>query len=383
LVRIRSPLWHESEIAQYLADLMQGIGLEVRLEEVPLGERGFSHQAVGRWRGTGPGPKILLCGHIDTFGSGEEIYRPDLWSVAPYGGDLDDEWLYGLGSLNMKSGVAAMICAVEALQQSGFEPLGEVVLGCVMGETGGGVGIRHLLDHESAFTAAIVAEPTNLSVANISVGYVQGWIRIWGELRHSEPYANPIQAMARVIDVLGPSYRPLTPDGWVSFEPNPDLPGFPRLAARKIESGHDYCALFFDMRTVPGQTDDSVRADLQKLLAKLNLVSEGFTTEVIIPASLETPNFPAMPPTPVDHPIVQELVRAHTRIWGVPPTIGAGDRIGLAADSSHLKKAGIPTVEYGPGSHPVWPMVDERIRQDDIVAATRVLAEALKQLLRQ
>jgi len=308
------------------------------------------------------------------------MYRADKWTVPPYEGVIADGWLYGVGSLNMKGGVAAMVSAVEALRQADFDLHGEVVVAGVMGETGGGVGVRHLLDLDRDFDLAIVTEPTNLGAATLSVGYVQGWIRLWGELRHFEPYCNPINAAARVLDALGKSYVPLPPGGWMTFETCVELPAYPRLAVRKIVSGQDDCALFFDVRTVPGQNDATVEADLVNLVHQLEPVLTGIRIEVIIPAAPETPNFPAMPALSLDHPLTRAIVQAHTRLHNQPPQIGAGDRIGLASDASHLKAAGIATIEYGPGKHPVWPMVDERIRVDDLAQAAQVLADAIAEL---
>ena len=377
LVRRPSPLWGESAAARFLAAYLQGTNLDVELQPVSSASGRHSHQTVARLRGARPGPKTLLCGHLDTSGWGEEMYRADCWTVEPYAGDLVDGWLYGVGSLNMKGGIAALVGATEALVHLGPDLRGEIVIAGVMGETGGGVGVLHLLHLERDFDQAIVAEPTNLSVATISVGYIQGWIRLWGELRHFEPYPNPISAMAPVLEALGSAYIPLDAEGWATFKVYPDLPGYPRLAVRSIASGQDDCAIFFDMRTVPGQTEESVRVDLEALLERLTSRLPDIRAEVVIPASPEAPNFPAMPAIPRKHELTQVLINNHTEIHGEPPQTGAGDRIGLASDASHLKAAGIPTIDYGPGKHPVWPMVDERIWAADIVKAAQVLAATL------
>ena len=76
-------------------------------------------------------------------------------------------------------------------------------------------------------------------------------------------------------------------------------------------------------------------------------------------------------------PWQEDLVRSHTRLTGQPPPIGAGDRLGLASDATHLRAAGIYALEYGPGKHPRWPMTDERIRVADVVTAAQVLVESL------
>lgn len=373
LIRIPSLLGQETAVARFLAAYLLGLGLEVTLQAVPFPAGQGSHQTIARWRGSRPGPKVLLCGHLDTL----EIFRPDQWTVSPYAAEMRDGWLYGQGSLNMKAGVAVIVAAVEALRQSGYALPGEIVIAGVMGETPGGVGIQHLLRQERDFDMALVTEPSNLTISTISVGTVQGRLRLWGDKLAFNPHPNPIYAMATVLQALGPAYAPQTPGGWLTFEPCPDLPGYPRINAHRVSSGQTHCDIFFDTRIVPGQSDDTVRADLEALLGRLAPELPGITWELLIPTPLGTTDFPALPAVSGEHPLAQNLIRSHTRLTGQPPPIGAGDRLGLASDATHLRAAGIYALEYGPGKHPRWPMTDERIRVADVVTAAQVLVESL------
>ncbi len=377
LVQIPSLTGQETEAAQFLSSYWQEVGLPVEVQQVPLpnAER-HSHQTIARWRGKQPGPKILLCGHLDVM----EVYRPGSWSRPPYEAALTDGWLYGQGSLNMKAGLAALVSAVETLWRSHFPLHGELVIAAVMGEIIGGLGIRHLLQQEHDFDMAIVAEPTNLNLATISVGTVQGWLRLWGDTLYFKPHANPIYAMGRVLEALGPPYEPMLPEGWMTFTPCAELPGFPRFNARKIASGQDYCEVFFDTRIVPGQNDNTLRADLSALWQHLQPGLPGIRADLTIPATRGGVNFPAMPAMPAEHPLAKAIIRYHTRQQGRPPALGAGDRLGLASDASHLRAAGIYTLEYGPGQHPRWPMWDERISVEDVVTAAEVFIETLAEL---
>lgn len=376
LIQIPSPLFSEQEVARFLFAYLQGIGFDVVLQEVPLADNRTSNQVVARWKGPKSGPKILLCGHLDVL----DIYRADKWTVAPYGGDINSGWLYGQGSLNMKGGVAALVSAAEALFQSNFDLHGEIVIAGVMGEIGGGIGIQHLLKQEKDFYYGIVAEPTNLNIASISVGAIQGKIRLWGDTLYTKSHANPIYAMAKVIESMGPSYEPLPFQGWVSYTPCPDLPGYPRINVRRIASQFDMCEIHFDLRAVPGQSMDGLKGDFESLLSILEPQLPGITAEIIIPASPGANGYPSMPATPVESPLVQAIAHGHKKVTGKTPAIGAGDRIGLASDASYLKAAGITALDYGPGKHPRWPMWDERIAVEDILTATRVLVETLMEI---
>lgn len=377
LIRLPSFVWEETEVAKFFYAYLRGMGFAVELQEVPGPDGKNSHQTIARWSGLQPGPKLLLCGHLDTL----EIFRPDAWTAPPFAAAVEAGWLYGQGSLNMKTGLAALVAAVEALRHCERQLRGDIVIAGVMGETPGGIGMCYLLERERDFDFALVAEPTNLTVSTISVGTVQGWLRLSGDKLAFQPHANPIYGMTKILEAMGPPYASLSPDGWLTFEPCPELPGYPRINAGKISAGQDYCEIFFDTRIVPGQSDESVRADWLRLLERLESELPGLTAELIIPAPAYIPNFPAMPAVSSDHPLAQALIRHHTHILKRPPVVGAGDRAGLASDASHLRAAGIYTLEYGPGKHPRWPMTDERIWLDDVVAAAQILANTLVELM--
>lgn len=378
LIRTPSFLYEESPIAHTLAEYLTDAGFETELQEIPLPDKPLSHQVVARWKGREPGRKTILCGHLDVL----EVYRPEQWSRSPFSGDIVDGWIHGNGSLNMKGGLAAMIGAVEALREARFDLCGEIVLAGVMGEIGGGIGIRHLLERERDFDCGIVLEPTNLNVATISVGAIQGIVRLWGDTSYNKPHPNPIYAMGKVLEAMGPAYEPLRAGGWVTFEACEELPGFPRINARRIASRMDSCEIFVDMRSVPGQTPELLRADFERLLNSLDLKDHGIDYEILIPANSINTGYPAMGATAVESPVVKAIVNSHTKVFGKPPVVGAGDRIGLASDTGYLKAAGIPAVDYGPGKHPRWPMIDECIRVDDVMDASRVILGALLALHR-
>ncbi len=377
LIRIPSFLWRESEVGYWIADWMRERGFEVELQEVPLRNGGVTHQAIGRLRGDGTGASLMLCGHTDTSDWHGSVFRRDEWTHDPFAADIADGKLYGLGAINMKAGVASVMVAADVVRRSGKPLKGDLIVACVVAETGGGVGALHLIDSGLRPDYCIVAEAGNLDVGVISVGYVQGKVRVIGEFKHRVPYVNPIEKMTKVIHAFGGSYQPLLPKeqgGWLCFTPHPLIPGFPAMAARNIEHYQNMTTLTFDLRIIPGMTEHSVREDMTALLDRIQADDPDFCYELIIPQSDYQPNMPARPATPFDSPIVTTLVDAHRQVTGEHPVIGAGHRIGATTDTCHFKGVGITCVEYGPGFIPIWPMVDECIDIDQIVTATKVLA---------
>ncbi len=377
LIRIPSPLWGESDLAHWLDDWFSARNYEVDLQEVPLRDGKVTHQAIARLKGDGTGPSLMLCGHTDTSDWNGHPYREDQWTFDPFGAEIADGFLYGLGAINMKAGVAANITAAEAVRRSGRRLKGDLIVACVVAETGGGVGALHLIDSGYRPDFCVVSEAGDLDVGVVSVGYVQGRIRVLGEFKARVPYVNPIEKAAKVLAALGPAYQPLksiTDGGWIRFEPDPLVPGFPRVAVRDISHHQDCTTLMFDLRIVAGMTEADVAADLTALLDGIAQQDPEFRYELIIPQSEQQPNMPARPATPQDAPVVAEVIKAHEQITGSRPHVGAGHRIGATADTCHFKGVGITCVEYGPGFIPTWPMVDECIEVAQIVTASQVLA---------
>jgi acetylornithine deacetylase len=374
LIRIPSFLWRESEVGFWIAEWMRARGFEVEVQEVPLRNGGVTHQAIGRLKGDGSGPSLMLCGHTDTSDWNGDVFRRSEWTHDPFGADIVDGTLYGLGAINMKAGVASILMAAEAVRRSGRSLKGDLVVACVVAETGGGVGAVHLIESGLRTDYCIVTEAGNLDVGVISVGYVQGKVRVIGEFKHRVPYINPIEKITKVIHAFGPSYQPIPRGSWLRYDPHPLLPGYPRMAVRNIEHYQNMTTLMFDLRIVPGMTEESVRADMTALLDSIAVDDPEFQYELSIPQSPQQPNMPAREATPVEAPVVDRLIRSHAAVMGQAPVVGAGHRMGATADTCHFKGVGITCVEYGPGFIPIWPMVDECIEVEQIVTATQVLA---------
>jgi len=376
LIEIPSFTFEESNAALFLFEYLKELGLDCELQKIILPGGVETNQVVARLIGSRSGKKALLCGHLDVL----EVYRPELWNNDPFDAIISDGWLYGQGSLNMKAGIAALIGAITALKDQKKNIKGEIVFAGVAAEIIGGSGINHLLSKESDFDYSIVAEPTNLCISNISVGTCQGLIRLWGNTHYYKPHTNAIYVMSKFIEELGPAYAPLSQDDWMTYSVCQELPGFPRFNIKSIKSGQDFCEIFFDARIVPGQSNTSIMADLLTISEKIESKYPDVRTEIQIPRTIEYTNFPALPATPPDLPFIKELIENHRVVVGKTPVVSSGDRIGLASDVSHIKAKGIPAVDYGPGFHPHWPLINERVKIEDIFLSSEVIYRTIKNL---
>jgi acetylornithine deacetylase len=376
LFRIRSFHHEEARIAEFCASYMNGVGIDVELQDVPVGEGVKTKQVIGRLRGTGGGVSLMLCSHLD-----HGLYRPELWTKDPFGGIVEHGRIYGAGA--QKAGVAAMIAAADALKKAGIELRGDVIVACVAGEQSGGIGVEYMLNKGTRADTAVVAENTNLDIVTVSVSGNRARILVKGDplmfmggsAGGTIKKINPIEKMFQVIHALGPSWAPLKPDDWLTFEAHPDLPGFPQILIRAIESqGQGVCAITVDCRIVPGQNEETFKADLENLLSKLKAKDPELDIEIEMPP----PKFHNRPAFEIsrDERIVQTVAKWHEYVTGKKPIIGSGCRLGVGSDAISLMAAGVKALNYGPADVSYRPdlMIDQGHKIEDIVNAAKVYA---------
>lgn len=194
LVRIPSentpPNGAELACQQYLHERLRAIGLDSKMygldEVIGLAEhpvfwpdREYANRpnVSGVWRGTGGGRSLLLSGHMDTVPRGSEA-----WTRDPFGGEVEGERLYGLGSNDMKGGIASAVTAIEILKTAGLRLRGDLTMETVVDEEFGGVNgtlAARLMDYTA--DAAIICEPTQLVICPAQTGGRTAHITLQGD----------------------------------------------------------------------------------------------------------------------------------------------------------------------------------------------------------
>ena len=155
LVRIPSPTGEEAAVQALVQERFAGAGLEMEAFEANLEElrehpafsaprfsleKGYAGRpnVFGRMRGAGGGRSLLLFCHADTVPPGPRT----AWTRDPFGGEVEDNRLYGRGSGDAKSGLAVMIACAQALKDAGVRLRGDLtLLSTVEEEEGGGGGM--------------------------------------------------------------------------------------------------------------------------------------------------------------------------------------------------------------------------------------------------
>ncbi|KAK5114058.1 hypothetical protein LTR85_010364 [Meristemomyces frigidus] len=91
------------------------------------------------------GRNLVLNGHIDNF----PVSDPSQWQRDPYSGDIENGYVHGCGTVDMKAGTAASIIAFTYMHRFHSQLSGQCVLEVVSDEeTGGKFGTRHLLEQD-------------------------------------------------------------------------------------------------------------------------------------------------------------------------------------------------------------------------------------------
>ena len=393
-VRIPSFTYEEQACADYLGRVMDEIGLEVEMMEVedPMGTGRRGRQPVGRLRGSGGGPSLMLNGHMDH----RELVGE--WDHDPFSGHFEDGKIYGRGSQDDKGGIVAMVSAVAAICKSGVKLKGDVLVCPVMAHKPGGHGTQALIARGYGTDMCINTENSGNGIAHVSCGLLRFRLHARSPLIHvnSTPaqracYLNPVEQLALIVQRMGSSIRPIPEGDWMTFERHPDLPEFPKLHYDEIVGDHmsrvtsDEMTMTVQVRTVPGQSAKTIKADVKRLLATLTKDHPNFDVTVQVPpqdgrwAGFEGPALS----TPADSKLVTTLARNHEEVTGSPPVMGAEPRMGSYNDGNMLAASGIETVMYGPGNLRVfdaWPTANEYVTLDELMVCTKTLALTIAEI---
>jgi acetylornithine deacetylase len=376
MVRIRSYSagGEEGTIARFMRDHLAALGLEVELQEVQPNR----FNCISRWRGEGGGISLMLNGHLDTNPAGEG------WTKDPFGGDVDDECIYGIGVSNMKAADAAYVAGLQAVRRAGIRLRGDVVLAHVVGELQGGVGTVHMLGQGVRADRFVVGEPTDNSVLTLHAGSLEAELTVHGRTRHLSKMEEGIDAIAKMFKII-PALNTMSFTG----PDRADYRGLRRVGIGVIRGGlgpdyqdwrpsllADRCSIKFSARYSPGQTPDMVADDIRALIARMRKGDPDLVAEVRLNQSGQRM---LMGPFEVgrDADIVQTVVRAHRAVVGEEPKIGdVAPYKFYGTDAAHLSRAGMTGLVYGPGGK-YNTMPDERVELCDLFNAARVYARVI------
>lgn len=205
LVRCASVTPADDGALDILHDLLSGAGFECA-----WADRGGVRNLFARWGAKGHAQTFGFNGHTDVVPIGVEAD----WSMPPFGAEIRDGVMYGRGTTDMKSGVAAFAAAAVDFVRN-TPPDGAVILAITGDEEGDATdGTTALLDHMAeageAMSVCLVGEPTCPERMGDMMkigrrGSLSAWFTVTGKQGHSAyPHRanNPLKPMVRLMDRL-------------------------------------------------------------------------------------------------------------------------------------------------------------------------------------
>jgi acetylornithine deacetylase len=374
LVQVPSVTGDERGVLERLAALAEALGLRADLHEHDLpalrahadhpGEEAPREELWGLTvsvDGTGAG-RLAICAHVDVVPEGTVPWRHGPWS-----GAVEDGWLHGRGSVDMKGAAAAALHALAEVARAGGAQA-EIVLVAVASEEDGGLGAFAALERDAAFDACLIPEPTGFELVCAQAGAVTFEGVIPGVAAHAAHRLEGVSAIDRYLPVhraLAEHERALNAEVEHPLMRALELP-YPLLVGR-IEAG-EWSSSVPDRLRFEGRAPVRLGEDVAAARAGVEAVVAGACPQARLTwpggqfASGQTD--PAHPFAVLARAALSAELNREVGTAGVP----------WGADMRLWTARGIPTVMVGTPGIELAHGVDERVRVDDLVTLSRAIA---------
>ncbi len=378
VINIPSPTGEELQMAQYMQNALEELGLHVTWQEVEEGRA----NVVGRWIGSGGGRNLMFNGHMDTSNTGREDFLTGL-GYKP-NAVVKNGFLYGLGIYNMKGALVCYTHAVKALQRAGVRLKGDVIIAAVAGEIektqwgefkgkeyrGYGFGTHYLVNHGILPDMCILGEPTDMHVVLEHFGSMWARISCAGIYVHTAfcEGREEMNSIRRMHTLMDPILKWIA--NWETKAAHGGKKAIVNLGG--IRGGHAWRAsrtpektdLFLDVRVPPTIPMNEARREIQQMFLDLEKQHPDF--------GLEFETYVSVPGARIEesHELIRVIDANHERIMGTPPE---REVVTWCSDASVLSRYGVETVNYGPSSGP-RNKEGEKVKIQTLVDITKIYA---------
>jgi succinyl-diaminopimelate desuccinylase len=389
---------NEKEVARFVAQLLEEMGLDVVVEDVEPG----SPNVIALLQGQREGPCLMFECHTDVVTEGDAAE----WRYDPFEARLVGNRIYGRGACDTKGNLAAAIEAVRAINETGFPFPGKILLGLLVDEEGLMRGVKHFIRHGWAegIDAAIICEPVDNQLCTTQKGALRAELTTTGKMSHGAmPLVglNPIPPMVSILERIrqleGDEIEMRGQDRFLGFPSiTPTVLQAPIRGEPQLNVVPQECRAFLDIRTVPGQSHEVLKKKLEDLvLEEERSVSEslrsgssrelreriekGLSKGLVFEARLNIFEDRPWTKTAPDEPIVQAVSKAVQWVTGQEP-VYAG--VPGATDGTFLCAwAGIPIVTLGAGKWKIPHQKDEWVSVDDLWVTSKIYAASALEFL--
>jgi succinyl-diaminopimelate desuccinylase len=337
LVDIPSVSHNERAITDHLEQMFRGVPW---LELERVGENLIARTQLGRSQ------RLVLAGHTDTVPVNQNDHAR-----------IDGDVLHGLGSCDMKSGVAVLAELARTVAEPAVD-VTYVFYACEEVEARFN-GVHQLFDARPDLLvgdAAVLAEPTGARVEAGCQGTMRAEVTLNGERAHTARAwlgRNAIHRLGEVLSrVAAYEARIVNIDGCEFRE---------GLQAVKVAGGvagnvvPDEATVWLNHRFAPDRTAEEAETEVRAVVGEV----DGFAVvDLAIPAA------PAL-----NHPLLRALVER----TGAPPRAKLG-----WTDVSRFAEHGIPATNFGPGDPTIAHTRGEHVTRADLEAVHGALLALLR-----
>lgn len=365
MVAINSVVGDETELAECIGGKLDQLGTDPRFQDVKDGRK----NVYSVFQLNGDGPLITFNGHTDTVPVCEG------WKEDPFTPTVKDGKLYGLGSWDMKAGLACALEAYRVLVQADPDLNGNIAYSAVIDEEGYSAGAKELLNSELAdSTAILIGEPhfgtSDQPIPQGITGKVLYEVTARGKSAHGfypERGVNAIEDLAELVSQLDK----------IRMIDHPDFgPG--NICTLKFEGGYkkysvsvpDKSRAIINRLLVPGESIKSAVEDMEDLIEKTQLNSS-------IEVKSIPPSYDPITQSP-EKGIFKDVVENYRLTTGEKPELGYVK--GIMDANVFVNRKNIPTVVFGPDGNGLHS-ADEYVNLDTLLPVTKVYLGAIVDFL--
>lgn len=358
MIKIPSIIGQEADFAEFLKTELMSMGFKTHLDLIEPGRP----NVIGILDSNPNKPLIMFNGHLDTVAVCEG------WTSDPFVPFLKNNRIYGLGSWDMKSGIACSLGALRALIDAG--PVTEnLVFSGVIDEEGYSKGARALLNTDlRKVDAVIIGEPyfgdsVEHRIPIGITGKILYEITVHGRSFHGfhpERGINAIDDAARIIASL---------DQLALGEHSRFGQG--NICTIKIAGGYqnyevtvpDRCTIMVNRLMVPGETKEGVLKEMRQYIDSLSLKSDVEVKDV--------PPFYDPYEIQRKEPLMRCFEEAYEEILGSSPVLGY--RPGITDANVFMGEGKIPTINFGPKGDQ-YHGADEYVEVNSLLPVAKIQA---------
>ncbi|WP_458190070.1 ArgE/DapE family deacylase [Haladaptatus sp. NG-WS-4] len=376
--------YHEG--ATFLDEALSKRGYDVEYVEVPddvvarhyPDRTGFERVNVLGHKEFGDGPNVHFTGHFDVVPAGED------WTREAFAPTVEDGRLYGRGASDMKSGIAASLLAIDALEAVGIDLGGSITQSMTIDEeTGGFTGLGYLVREGYLNNTDYCVYTECFDSSRICLGHrgvLKFRVHTHGQKAHGCMAHNGQNAISAMNDFLSriDEYRTELHSRTTDLPVIPDASRRADISVTMMDSGYsenvvpDRCVATFYRVLVPGESVEDARTEITQLMK---------ATEDAVDASLDYNEIMFAEPTSVSREcrVSQTFARNIKPFHGEAEFVvspGSDDQRFVVNDAS-IKEC----IVYGPGLLEQAHVEDEYVPVDEVLTAAKVMAVSTADLL--